>query len=194
MEEAQRHHSLAATLLYLLFVSWKLTLIMMATPPAILLCGATYGAYLERVAKATQDVLAGATDAASESIAGLRTVRAFGTEASRLAAYVAHVQRSYQLGVRVAVAGGVFEAIMGSLVSLAIGGILYYGAGLVARGELTSGSLTSYLIYCMVLAASLGGLASTYGSVMMAAGKVGLTFARNIRRHQDRYIPEGCHV
>jgi hypothetical protein len=61
---------------------------------------------------------------------------------------VANVQRSYQLGVKVAVAGGVFEAIMGSLVSLAIGGILYYGAGLVVSGELTSGLLTSYLIYC----------------------------------------------
>jgi ABC-type bacteriocin/lantibiotic exporter with double-glycine peptidase domain len=140
--------SLVATLLYLFFVSWKLTLIMMVTPPAILVCGATYGAYLERVAKATQDVLAGATDSASESIAGMRTVRAFGTETSRLAAYVANVQRSYQLGVKVAVAGGVFEAIMGSLVSLAIGGILYYGAGLVVSGELTSGLLTSYLIYC----------------------------------------------
>eukprot|EP01052_Picozoa_sp_SAG31_P068010 SAG31_NODE_26817_length_436_cov_0.655786_2_plen_79_part_01 len=63
-----------ATIVYLFFVSWKLTTLMMATPPIILACGASYGAYLERVSKATQDTLAGATDSASESISGLRTV------------------------------------------------------------------------------------------------------------------------
>jgi ABC-type multidrug transport system fused ATPase/permease subunit len=42
-------------------------------------------------------------------------------------------------------------------VSIAIGGILYYGAGLVVDGEMSSGLLTSYLIYCMVLAGSIGG-------------------------------------
>ena len=36
--------SLIATLIYLFFVSWKLTLIMMVTPPVIIICGATYGA------------------------------------------------------------------------------------------------------------------------------------------------------
>ena len=34
---------------------------------------------------------------------------------------------------------------MGTIVSCAIGGILYYGAGLVVSGEMTSGLLTSYL-------------------------------------------------
>ena len=63
-----------------------------------------------------QDVLAGATDSASESISGVRTVRAFGSEQSRMASYVANVQRSYRLGVKTAVAGGIFAAIMGSVV------------------------------------------------------------------------------
>ena len=162
--------SLIATLVYLFFVSWKLTLIMMATPPIIILCGASYGAYLERVAKATQDVLARAADSASESISGVRTVRAFANEQSRISAYIANVQRSYELGVKVAVAGGIFGAFMSCVVSCAIGFILYYGAGLVVSGEMTPGGLTSYLIYCMVLTGSIGGLAGTYGSVMMAAG------------------------
>ena len=35
---------------------------------------------------------------------------------------------------------------------------------------MTAGTLTSYLIYCMVLAGSIGGLAGTYGEVMAAAG------------------------
>jgi ABC-type multidrug transport system fused ATPase/permease subunit len=49
-------------------------------------------------------------------------------------------------------------------------GILYYGAGLVVEGEMSAGVLTSYLIYCMALAGSIGGLVGTYGLVMTAAG------------------------
>ena len=162
--------SLVATLFYLFFVSWKLTLLMMATPPAIIIIGGAYGAYLERVAKATQDALAGATDSASESISGLRTVRAFANERTRLAQYIANVQMSYTLGVKVAVSGGIFGSFMGLVVGCAIGLILYVGAGLVIDGEMTAGTLTSYLIYCMVLAGSMGGLAGTYGAVMTAAG------------------------
>ena len=80
--------SLIATLFYLFFVSWKLTCLMFITPPIIILIGGVYGSYLERVAKATQDALAGASDSASESISGLRTVRAFASETSRLALYL----------------------------------------------------------------------------------------------------------
>eukprot|EP01043_Picozoa_sp_COSAG02_P082469 COSAG02_NODE_20686_length_819_cov_1.422222_1_plen_109_part_10 len=97
--------SLIATLFYLFFVSWKLTCLMFITPPIIILIGGVYGSYLERVAKATQDALAGATDSASESISGLRTVRAFASETSRLAQYTANVELSYRLGIKVAVAG-----------------------------------------------------------------------------------------
>jgi ABC-type bacteriocin/lantibiotic exporter with double-glycine peptidase domain len=96
--------SLVATLFYLFFDSWKLTCLMFITPPIIILIGGVYGSYLERVAKATQDALAGATDSASESISGLRTVRAFASETSRLAQYTANVEMSYRLGIKVAVA------------------------------------------------------------------------------------------
>ncbi len=162
--------SLIATLFYLFFVSWKLTCLMFITPPIIILIGGVYGSYLERVAKATQDALAGATDSASESISGLRTVRAFASETSRLAQYTANVELSYRLGIKVAVAGGIFGSFMGGIVGCAIGGILYVGAGLVVEGEMTAGVLTSYLIYCMALAGSIGGLVGTYGLVMTAAG------------------------
>lgn len=162
--------ALIATLFYLFFVSWKLTCLMFMTPPVIILIGGVYGSYLERVAKATQDALAGATDSASESISGLRTVRAFASETSRLAQYTANVELSYRLGIKVTVAGGIFDSFMGGIVGCAIGGILYVGAGLVVEGEMTAGVLTSYLIYCMALAGSIGGLVGTYGLVMTAAG------------------------
>ena len=162
--------SMIATLIYLFFVSWKLTCLMFITPPIIILIGGVYGSYLERVAKATQDALAGATDSASESISGLRTVRAFANETDRLAKYTANVTLSYRLGIKVAVAGGIFGSFMGAVVGTAIGGILYYGAGLVVEGEMTAGVLTSYLIYCMALAGSVAGLVGTYGLVMTAAG------------------------
>jgi ABC-type bacteriocin/lantibiotic exporter with double-glycine peptidase domain len=52
---------------------------------------------------------------ASESITGLRTVRAFANENDRISAYVANVQRSYELGVKVSVAGDLSLSIQSDI-------------------------------------------------------------------------------
>lgn len=39
---------------------------------------------------------------------------------------------------------------------------VYYGGTLVLSGELSSGALTSFLLYALTIGAALGGLAGTY--------------------------------
>ncbi len=52
------------------------------------------------------DALAESTDVAEESISNIRTVRAFSKEDYHVAKYVSKVTKSYDLGVRKAVADG----------------------------------------------------------------------------------------
>ncbi len=52
------------------------------------------------------DALAESTDVAEESISNIRTVRAFSKEEYHVAKYVSKVTKSYDLGVRKAVADG----------------------------------------------------------------------------------------
>ena len=48
--------------------------------------------------------------------------------------------------------------------------MFWYGGRLLAAGEISAGSLTSFLIYTLIVAFALGGLADLWADFMRAAG------------------------
>src|SRR5690606_33531586 len=48
--------------------------------------------------------------------------------------------------------------------------VIWYGAGLVAAGEITNGQLFEFFIISIMMAASMGGLADSYNSLQKALG------------------------
>ncbi len=65
---------------YLFLTSWKLTLVMLAVTPVVLLCASRYGRFVRQISKETQDALALASETAEETISNIRTVRSFSKE------------------------------------------------------------------------------------------------------------------
>ena len=112
---------------YLFFVSWKLTLVMLTIVPAVAVTARLYGKYVKQLSKETRAALAEATEVAEESMAALRTVRAFANEPRQEAAYGAKVERTRALGVRAALAGGVFTGGTTGVTSLAFIAIVRLG-------------------------------------------------------------------
>src|SRR4029453_16190538 len=103
-------------------------------------------------AAATQQAYADSGAVAEESIAGIRTVRAFSRgprESRRVARAVdAAVERAKQKIVAVVLLSG-FSFSLGesaALVAIWAGGIL------IVRGQLTSGALISFVLYAFLVA------------------------------------------
>ena len=71
----------------LLWTSWQLTLLMLAVVPVVAIGAAVYGRLVRKVSRQVQDALAQASEVAEETIAGVRTVRAFARESSEIARY-----------------------------------------------------------------------------------------------------------
>lgn len=69
--------------LFLFFMSWKLTLVMITVVPAVAWGAVYYGRYVRGLAKRTRRALAKATEVATESISSVRTVRSFAREEKR---------------------------------------------------------------------------------------------------------------
>tara|TARA_B100000795_G_C22704612_1_gene401051 strand:- start:136 stop:1050 length:915 start_codon:yes stop_codon:yes gene_type:complete len=76
--------TIIGALIVMLAMSWKLTLLIIGTVPVLVCVAATYGNFVGKLARRTQDALASATDTASESIQCVRTVRAFGRESRQI--------------------------------------------------------------------------------------------------------------
>lgn len=69
------------------------------------------------------------------------------------------VDTTLRLGLKSALASGVFAGGASGAFTLSFVAIIYYGGSLVLAGELSSGVLTSFLLYSLTIAGALAGLA-----------------------------------
>jgi ABC transporter fused permease/ATP-binding protein len=166
---------------FLFFTSPLLALVMLAIVPAVAVGAVVYGRRVRRLAREVQDALAAAGEVAEETISGLRTVRSFDAEARETERYGAAVWKAFETARRRIRAGSAFMGSASGAGYAAVAVVLWYGGRLVAGGELTAGGLTSFLVYTLVLAMSLGSLADLWADFMKALGA-----AERIFEIQDR--------
>ncbi|MCB9746734.1 MAG: ATP-binding cassette domain-containing protein [Alphaproteobacteria bacterium] len=155
---------------FLFYTSWRLTLLTLAVVPLVAISAGMFGRRLRKVSREVQDALAEATEVAEETIAGIRTVRAFAREGHERARYDAAVERSFDTARRRAVLGALFRGAIGLAGYTAIALVLWYGGTLLVEGLMTLGELTSYLLYTLTVAMSLGALSSLYEDFQKALG------------------------
>ena len=155
---------------FLVYTSRQLTAVMLAVVPAVALGAVIYGKRVRRLARDVQDALAVAGEVAEESIGGIRTVRAFVAEGKEAERYAGAVGKALALARRRIFAGGQFMAIASSASFMAAALVIWYGGRLVQRGEMSLGGLTSFLLYTLIVAMALGGLAELWADFMRALG------------------------
>jgi len=168
---ALRHVITAVGGIVLLFVtSPKLTLVMLAVVPAVAIGAVVYGRKVRALARRYQDALAEASHVAEESLSSIRTVRSFVAEPAERARYERAIADSYAAARKRAYAGATFMGGASAGVFASIAAVLGYGGVLVARGDLTAGALTAFLVYTLLIAMSLGQLADLWAEVMRGIG------------------------
>ena len=160
----------------LAWTSWRLTLVMLAVVPAVVIGARFYGQALRRVSKEFQDALARSTEVAEETLSGIRTVRAFAREKAEGERYDAAVEESFQLAKTRAKIGAVFGGGATFFGYGAIALVLWYGGVLLARGDMTMGELSAFLLYTFTVAVSLGALAGLWNDFNKALGSTERVF------------------
>ena len=124
------------------------------------------------LSKNYQDSLAKASETAEEALGNIRTVRSFSKERFEVLKYRHRVKDSFEQGKKRAWAYGIFIGVVGLMAYLAIALVLWVGGRMVIRDsdDLTSSKLTSFLLYTLNLAFSLGGLSELYSTLLNAIG------------------------
>ena len=155
---------------FLLYTSPRLTLVMLAVVPPVALGAVVYGRRVRKLSLAVQDTLAKSSEIAEEALSGIRTVRAFSAEPSEVARYDAAVTASFGLARARTIMGSTFIGVASFAAYSAIAAVLWYGGHLVSSGVLSAGGLTSFLVYTLLVAVSLGGLTDLWADFMKASG------------------------
>ncbi|KAM8887275.1 ABC-type oligopeptide transporter ABCB9 isoform 2-T3 [Spinachia spinachia] len=117
--------------IFMLGISWKLTLVALMGFPFIGLVSKFYGDYYKKLTKEVQTVLAEANKVAEETISAMRTVRSFANEDGEAESYYGKLLDMFQLNKKqaLAYAGYVWSSSISEL-ALEVA-ILYYGGHLV---------------------------------------------------------------
>ncbi len=154
----------------LVVTSWRLTLVMLAVVPVVVVVATIYGRLLRRISRRFQDALAAATTVAEETISGIRTVRSFARERAEVERYSAAVEEAFSLARQRARFAAIFRGAAGFFSYAAIAAVLWYGGLMLSEGQMTMGELTSFLLYTLTVAFSLGALSSLWEDFAKAIG------------------------
>jgi len=154
----------------LLASSPRLTLLMLALVPPVALGAVVVGRRMSKLAKAAQDALARANEAAEETIAGIRTVRSFAREEAEAARYGERIWDSFRVSRRRIRLMAVFVGVMTLAAFGSVSAVLWFGGRMVMGGSLTVGELASFILYTLIVAMSLSALADLWSDFARARG------------------------
>ncbi|MDI3286411.1 ABC transporter transmembrane domain-containing protein [Polyangium sp. 15x6] len=155
---------------FLVYTSPILTAVMLGVVPPVALGAVAYGRRVRKLSREAQDALARANEVAEETIAGIRTVRAFAAEKTEAGRYTKAVWDAFAVVWRRIVTSSVFMSVSSFAAFAALALVLWYGGRLVSQGAMTPGGLTSFLIYTLMVAFSLGGMSELWADLMRASG------------------------
>lgn len=171
LSEALKNLSTAFIGLGFMFAtSWKLTLLALAVVPGISVAVRKFGRFLRELSHKTQAAAAAAASIAEESFGAIRTVRSFAQEGYEISRYTEKVDDTLQLGIKQAKVVGLFFGGLNAASTLSVIIVVIYGANLTIYGSMTTGALTSFILYSLTVGSSVSGLSGLYTVAMKAAG------------------------
>jgi ATP-binding cassette subfamily B protein len=154
----------------LLYTSPLLTGLMLLIVPPVALGAVAVARRIRALARQVQDSLAEAGEAAEETLSGIRTVRSFAAEPAEVARYGRAIDHSFELARQRARIAGSFMGLAAFAAYSAAAVVLWYGGRMVIAGQLSAGSLASFLMYSLLVAFAIGAWGDLWSEFMRAAG------------------------
>ena len=154
----------------LVWLSPKLSLIMLAVIPAVALLAVFFGRFIRKISKQTQDAAATSNNILEEALQGIQNVKAFTNEFFEIRRYGTAVAEIKRLAVKGAVWRGFFVSfiILGLFGSIVF--IIWQGVLLTESGEMMQSSFIAFIMYTIFLGASIGSLPDLYAGIQKALG------------------------
>jgi ATP-binding cassette, subfamily B, bacterial MsbA len=169
-EFARQVIALVGGVVLLTYLQPRLTLTALGVAPIVVGTAIVFGRRLRRMTTGVQDRVAEASAVAEEAFSQIRTVQSFVQEPAERGRYGERIDASVRTALQRAHTRGVFFGMLTFSTFAGIVFVLWQGGLLVLDGRLTAGSLVSFLLYTITIAASIGALASSFSAYQEAVG------------------------
>ena len=156
----------------LVYLSWKLALIMFATVPVVAIIAVLFGRFIRKLSKKAQDETATSNSILEESLMGITNVKAFTNERFMLGKFEKAIDMIKTLNVKSGLWRGVFVSFIIFCLFGAIVFIVWQGI-LMTQGpnpELAPQDFFSIIMFTIMMGASFGSIPDMYASIQKAIG------------------------
>jgi ABC-type multidrug transport system fused ATPase/permease subunit len=151
-------------------VTWKLSLIMLACIPVVVLAVALFGRKVRKHSRDAQDSLAEASTVIEETVQGIADVKAFTNERFEISRYDRALDAFYQVSLRGAKARGAFLSFIIFAMFGTIAFVIWKGAHMVQHGEISSTEFTAFILFSIFVGASLGSFPEIVSQIQQTVG------------------------
>ena len=152
------------------YVSWKLTLFMLATFPVIIVAAMVFGKFIRKLSKLAQDQLATANVVVEETLQSVNIVKAFTNEKLEINRYGTALQQVVNTALRAAKFRGVFVSFVIFALFGGIIGVVWYGGSLVISNEMPFADLLTFIVYTTFIGGSVAGMGDLYAQLQKTVG------------------------
>jgi ABC-type multidrug transport system fused ATPase/permease subunit len=157
-------------LVFLLFISTKLTLFMLAVIPVIVLASIIFGRFIRRYSKRMQAEIADSNTIVEETLQGVQNVKAYANEYFEIGRYKKKTNEIAKTGIIGGIYRGAFSAFMTLGMTGALASVIWRGTLMISSREMAAGDLFSFVLYTVFIAGMISTLAEVYSQLQKAVG------------------------
>ena len=154
----------------LAYISVKLTFLMLALVPVVIVIAVIFGKKIKGLSKVAQDKVADSNVIVEETLQAIATVKAFVNEKFEFKRYESKTNEVIGVSLTAAKWRGAFASFIIFCLFGSIIAVIWYGVILVQEDALSIGDLFTFILYSVFVGASLGGIADLYSQLQKAIG------------------------
>jgi len=162
--------TLLGGLVVIFICSWKLSLIMLGSVPIVIIAIALFGKKIKNYSKATQDALADTNIVVEETIMGIYDTKAFCNEEYEEKRYDSALEKFLGITVSGAKARAAFISFIILVLFSTVAFIVWYGAQMLAKGEIDIENYVRFILFSVFVAASLGSVPEIMSQLQITSG------------------------
>jgi ABC-type multidrug transport system fused ATPase/permease subunit len=154
----------------ILYISPKMTLLMLSVIPVIIVIALVFSKKIRKLSKEAQDKLADSGTIVQETLQGISNVKAFSNEWYEVKRYNTSMSDMVRLAINSGKMRGFFVSFLMFSVFGAIVLVVWYGVGQMQAGHLKFGDLTAFVIYTAFVGGTMAGFADLYSQLQKTLG------------------------
>jgi ABC-type multidrug transport system fused ATPase/permease subunit len=176
---------------YILYVSPKLALWMLAVIPFVAIVAVLFGRKVKQISKKAQDEAAQSNSILEEVLMGITNVKAFTNEKYETNRYTQKVNEVAKLSIKNGLVRGLFVSFIVFALFGAIVFIIWKAKTMVGT-EITEDQFYAFILYTIFVGASFGSLPNLYADIQKSIGAT--EYLMNVMSEEEEDVNKGIEL